>query len=576
MTRSLHNWALAAILLIAGWTRFVGLDHHLRRAGPDFDEANNFVEPVQKMWATPTLNPTVYTGYPGFFNWLAFLPIGAGQKIGGEVGAYVGGRSLVAVASVASVLLAYLLAKRLSGAGAGLLAAALLCASRGEIRSAHYITPDALVATSALLMLLLAARGAMSPRLAMALGGLGGVSVATKYTGLFLVPGIVTAIAWDRRRWRLWMMALGAAAVAFALAAPYAVARMGGDAVGAGFSKAVGDYFGSGYASNRAGGADGGALRSVAWLLFVNLGPMGLLFAAVGAALHRPWKTVAPCVAVVLGGVLAMLPAKLVYPRHVLTVSAAAALLAALGVAALVRKAKGASLAPIVGGLIAAAVLVPPAIDGVRLAIRYSRTPAIDSAASYIEARPDAPALVGTTLPRLRLDPDRFEVRSAGPDVPRAVLGHYPLLVVRPDEAGDWPVQATFDGPGEEQPLVVVRPPDVAVVAWPLQWTSDRGGAKLESVPREPFAVERIEIEGDATALRSIVLEGRLPGNPQFVALPRWPLRPGRLARQRPGVAAGQIYVVWPPATLESLRIRHGGAALANIRVLGRPTSSGT
>lgn len=575
MTRSLHKWVLAAILLIAAGTRFVGLDHHLRRAGPDFDEANNFVEPVQEMWAAPTLNPTVYTGYPGFFNWLAFLPIGAGQRIAGEVGAYVGGRSLVALASVASVLLAYLLAKQLAGVGAGLLASALLCVSRGEIRSAHYITPDAVVATSALLMLLLAARGAMSPRLAIALGGLGGLSVATKYTGLFLAPGIATAIAWDRRRWWLGVLALAAAAVAFAVAAPYAVARMGGGEVGGGFSRAVGDYFGSGYSSNRAGGANGGALTSVAWLLFVNLGPMGVLLAAVGAALHRPWKTVAPCVAVVLGGVLAMLPAKLVYPRHVLTVSAAAAVLAALGVAVLARKAKGTNGAPVVGGLLAAAVLSAPTVDGLRLAVRYSRTPAIDSAASYIEARTDAPSLVGTTLPRLRLDPDRFEVRSAGPDVPRAVLGHYPLLVVRPDEAGDWPVQAAFDG-DEEQPLVVVRPPHVAVAAWPLQWMSDGGGAKLESVPREPFSVERIEIEGDATALRSIVLEGRLAGNPQFVALPRWPLRPGRLARQRPGVATGQIYVVWPPAAVESLRIRHGGAALTKIRVLGRPTSSGT
>ncbi len=568
MTPSLHKLLLVAILLIAGWSRFVGIDHHLRRAGPDFDEANNFVEPVQRMWEMPTADPTVYTGYPGFFNWLAFFPIGVGERLGGEVGAYVGGRVLVAVAGVASVLLAYLLARHLAGPPAGLLAAALLAVSRGEIRAAHYITPDVLVATAALSLVLIAARTEMALGPAAALGAVCGVAVAIKYTGLFLAPGVGAAIASNRRRWRLWLLAGLAALVVFAITAPYAVARLGGGAAGAGFSRAVADYFGSGYASNRVAGAEPGALAGVLWLLFLNLGAVGLVLAVAGAVMFRPWTLVGPAAAIVAFGIVAMIPAKLVYPRHVLTVSAVAAVLAAVGAREVVRRTKP-GFRPMVVAALAAATLWAPAQNGLRLAARYARTPAIDAAAAWIEASPGTPALIGTSLPRFRLDPERFEVRSAGDDVPREVLAHYPLLVVAPREAGDWPIQACFGAPGEEQPLVIATPPKPDLRLLELRWANSESDPRVEGVAGVPFRVERIEIEGDVRAVRTIALEARKPGQPEFEPFSGWPLRPGRLARQRPGAPTGQIYVVWPPVMVKALRIRHDGTALTRIKVYG-------
>ena len=565
------RFALAAILLFAAWSRFVGIDHHLRRAGADFDEANNFVEPVLRMWSQPTLDPTVYTGYPGFFNWLAFLPIGAGQKWGGEVGAFVAGRALTAAASVLSVWLAYALVGRLAGAYAGLLAAALLALSRGEIRAAHYITPDTLVAAAALGVLLLAARRGDAPpgpgtRFAASLGALLGGTLAVKYTGLFLAPGVAVALLPGPRRWRRFVVAAAAAAVVFFVAAPYAVLRMGGsDAIGGGFTRALADYFGSGHASNRAGAVSSGSMAGVSWLLYVNLGAAGIASALAGALLHRPWRAALPAIAIAAAGFAAMAPAKLVYPRHVLSVSAACSVLAALGVAAAMRLVPALRSKAAAAGL-AALVLAQPAVDGVRLAVRYARTPAIDAAAAYVEALEDAPPLVGTTLPRLRLDSERFEVRAAGRGTPRDVLSQYQLLVVPPEDAGDWPVVARFGGVDEEQPLVVARPRPGRLRQQPLRWLRDAAGGVWQSASDAPFTVTRIEVDAEAVALRSMTIEALLPGKTDFAPLSVWPLRPGRLSRLRPGAPLGQSWAVSPPATVAALRIGSAAGTVSEVR----------
>lgn len=567
MSRRIQTVTLAVILLVAAGTRLAGIDHHLRRAGPDFDEANNFVEPIQRMWAKRTPDPTVYTGYPGFFNWVAFLPVGLGQRLGGEVGAFTGGRILVALCSIASVGLAFVLGRRMAGPAVGLLAAALLAVSRGEIRASHYITPDVLVATSGLLILCLAARPKIGSWQAALLGGIGGLSVAVKYTGLFVVPAVVAAIAPQRRRLWLWLLAVVAAAAAFVVAAPYAVAGMGfGGEMGGGFSRAIADYFGTGYASNLLGSEGRGSAASVVWLLSLNLGVVGIALAVVGATLTRPWKAIAPAVAVVALGVAALVPAKLVYPRHVLAVSAVAAVLAALGVDVIARPFRGRRRSLLLAAL-TIALLAVPAWNGLRLAARYARTPAIDAAADWIEARNDSPWLVGTTLPRLWLDPDRFEVRSVADEAPREVLAHYPLLVLRPNEAAGWPVLARFTGVDQEQPLVIATPPEPRLAEPSIRWTLLADG--LEGVAAAPFRVERIELEGVSPAAGAVVLEGRGPADSSYRVLKAWPLRPGAARRQRRPEVPGQIFIVTPPATLHALRVRSPRTAPSAIRILG-------
>src|SRR5687767_5093970 len=105
--RNPDRLALLAVLLVAAALRFAGIAHHLARAGPEYDERTIFVEPVLRMWRTGSLDPTVYTGYAGFFNHLAAIPVAAGLRLGGETGAAVAARGLVAAFGVVSVALAH-------------------------------------------------------------------------------------------------------------------------------------------------------------------------------------------------------------------------------------------------------------------------------------------------------------------------------------------------------------------------------------------------------------------------------------------------------------------------------------
>src|SRR4029079_694217 len=158
----LQRVLLGAVLLSALVLRAVGLDQDLRRGSPTPDELSNFAGPVLAMWEARSPDPTVNGGYPGLFNWLAFLPLGLGARLGGEAGAVLGGRVMVAAFSTLNVLLVFLLVRPAFGPGAGLLGAALLAVSRSEVSEAHFLTPDVLVVSAFLLMLILARRAGAS------------------------------------------------------------------------------------------------------------------------------------------------------------------------------------------------------------------------------------------------------------------------------------------------------------------------------------------------------------------------------------------------------------------------------
>ena len=159
---------------------------------------NNFVEPILKMWRTGSPDPTVYSGYPGFFNWIAFLPVLLGQRLAGGYGAYVGGRALVACFGVANVWLTYRVCRAFVGPGGALLGAALMAVSRGPVRAAHAITPDVLVATATLALLLVVQR-ATARRDWVGAGVLCGLATAVKYTGLLTLPILLVGL-WTASR----------------------------------------------------------------------------------------------------------------------------------------------------------------------------------------------------------------------------------------------------------------------------------------------------------------------------------------------------------------------------------------
>ncbi|HET8647984.1 MAG TPA: glycosyltransferase family 39 protein, partial [Vicinamibacteria bacterium] len=232
------GYALLALLLVgAAGLRFVGLDRDVRRGSPTPDEWENFIGPVAQMWEHHTANPHVHGGYPGLFNWIAFLPMGLGARLGGESGACLAARALVAAFGTLNVLLAWLALRRAWGLPAAFFGAALLAVSRSEVSEAHFITPDVLV-VSAFLALLLAAPARPA---GLWTGAWAGVGMAVKYSGVLLFAAAAADVM-AQRRWKR-LLAVGAAgAGAFALAAPFALLWRGDQKRGV--SELVSYYFG--------------------------------------------------------------------------------------------------------------------------------------------------------------------------------------------------------------------------------------------------------------------------------------------------------------------------------------------
>ncbi|MFI5184634.1 MAG: ArnT family glycosyltransferase, partial [Vicinamibacteria bacterium] len=347
-----------AILLAAAALRFAGVDHHLAHDPMDFDEMNNFVEPILKMWRTGSPNPTVYSGYPGFFNWLAFVPVVVGQQWAGGYGAYVGARALVAGFGVANVWLVYRLGRASPGHGPALLGAALMAVSRGHVRAAHAITPDVVVAT-ATLGLLLVLRHAKEARSGWAAGALCGLATAVKYTGLLTVPALATGLWLRPERRRLLPLAGIAAVLTFGVAAPYAVVAT--TSMGSGFEHSIHHYYGADATTNRVLQGQGGAFQDVVQYFVLDVGIGGILLALVAVALHRSRRELLPALVLIVATLVATAPANKVYPRHALAATAVTIVLATLGFGAILGRISSPPARRVASWAVAALVLVGPA-----------------------------------------------------------------------------------------------------------------------------------------------------------------------------------------------------------------------
>ena len=606
-----HRLALLAILVAAAALRFAGLTHHLARAGPEYDERTIFVDPVLRMWRTGSLDPTVYTGYAGFFNHMIALPVALGLRLGAEAGAAAAARAVVAGFGVLSVGLAYLLARPSTGGAGALLAAALLAFSPLEVRSAHYVTPDVVVGTAMLAALLVLARGhaqGRDSRAEVLAGVLLGAATAVKYTGLLLGPAVAADRLGRGRGRGLWRVAL-AAAVTFAACAPFALLQL--HRQGAELAWAFQSYYGRDAAANRFAQGDASAAAAPLGIVAAALGPMGCLLALAAVPLARDRRALFPWLAVVITAALALAPANLVYPRHLVPVAVVTPLLAAAGWRAVgdrlaARRGRVAVLA-----LLGLATLVPPAAASARLVRRYLRAPAVDRAAEWIEAHVNAPALVAVSLDRLALDPARFEVRTLrsfrdlAPEVPE----HFDLLVATRREAEGWTAFTTLASFESEEPdtglaLLALRPvkaPSARVVAagrlrashdtaavaaaWDEDprsaWEAPEGPGWIETVWPEAIDVDRVEVEAGADPAawpQDLALLGTADGE-SWRPVAVFGLRPNRPARQRITAPHGQVYVLTPPLPLRGVRIARaagGPWSLATVRVVATAPPPGS
>ena len=600
--------ALLAVLLTAAALRVAGLTHHLDRAGPEYDERTIFVEPVLRMWRTGSLDPTVYTGYAGFFNHLVAIPVALGLRLGGETGAAAAARGLVAAFGVLSVGLAYGLARRHAGLGGGLLAAALLAVSPLEVRSAHYVTPDVVVGTAMLAALLVLARRDDHRDEAIA-GALLGAATAVKYTGLLLAPAIVTDRLTRSRARGIGRAALAAAA-AFAACAPFALLQLRRQ--GTELTWALQSYYGRDAAANRFAQGDASAAATPLLILLGALGPVGCALALGSIAVFRPRRALAPFLAVVVTAAVALLPANLVFPRHLVPVAVVTPILAAAGWRGVADRWPARRGRRIVLAVLAAAALVPPAAASARLVYRYLRAPAVDRAAEWIEGHAAAPARIAVSMDRFALDPARFEVRSVPSlrDLPPEVTRHFDLAVATRREAAGWPgleTAATFESEEADAglALLVLRPAGDRAT-WPLPpqeirashddaragaawdqdpgsvWAAPPGPGWIEALWSDPITVDRVEVEAGPEPdgwPQDLTLLGAAGGR-GFEEIATFALRPNRPAKQRKDAPHGQVYVLTPPRALLGVRIerRAGGPwSLASVRVFaltGRSRSS--
>ncbi len=222
----LHALTLAIVLGVALGLRLIGLDwdagQHLHPDERFLSIVLTQLRPAASLVeyfdpAASPLNPFnhgisffVYGTFP------LFLVEGLARLAGAESydQAYLIGRALSAVFDTGTVLVVYLLGRRLLGPGAALLAAALLALAVHSIQLAHFFAVDTFATfftTAALLLLVRYAQG-RDPRDLGLLGIATGLAMASKLSAILLL--VLVALWWLGTGWRERRFHSGAGAAA--------------------------------------------------------------------------------------------------------------------------------------------------------------------------------------------------------------------------------------------------------------------------------------------------------------------------------------------------------------------------
>ena len=231
-----HYGCLALILVAGGALRFYGLDFGLP-SGFHPDEFNK-TRQVLAMDSLGDLNPRRFY-HPSFLLYGTFLLSKALTLFGPLEGrtelVLVAGRAVSAAAGTLSILLLYLLARRLNHCGSALMAGALFALAPVAVTCSRYLKEDSLLVAGVLLTVLLWVISIQKrSRFWFSLSGVAaGVAFSAKYTGLLLIslllvwPWIVTGqvgkVRVDPRLLRWSAVALCLMAAAFLALTPFAL-----------------------------------------------------------------------------------------------------------------------------------------------------------------------------------------------------------------------------------------------------------------------------------------------------------------------------------------------------------------
>ncbi len=211
----LHPDERFLILLTRGLQWPASLAQYLDSAGSPLNPAN-LPEPAWYVYGT--------------------LPLFAGKLLQdtapwwGALGVLVPARMLAVAADLGTLIVVFLLGRRISGRATGLLAAALYAVAVLPIQLAHFFTVDPFLNLFLALALLGATRWASRPAAKPALltGMALGCALASKISALAFTPVLLVALgsalyrSGRRRPWPSFLLLLGTSAVLFRLLQPYA------------------------------------------------------------------------------------------------------------------------------------------------------------------------------------------------------------------------------------------------------------------------------------------------------------------------------------------------------------------
>lgn len=407
MSFASRHAVLVAVLLLAAALRFTGLGWGLRH--PPHADERVFVESVLAMIAAGDLDHRYYE-YPGlvfYLLWPVLRPL-AGQPPGPA--AYLAARSLVAVAGVLGCALLYPLGRRLHSPPAGLVAALLMAVSLVAVETAHSFRPDVVLQALCTLALLCFARLDGSRRRELEAGAVLGLALATKFSGVFLVPSYAAArLLAPGPRARLMALGAAAAAVVFALASPYALLHASEFVQGAlvqwryhyeedvrapvGYAAMLAEY-------------------GRVWLKGLGTVATALSLAGLTVAV-RAWRRWLPSLLLVVVSFAVLATSDVRHDRFLLPALSVGGLLAGATVAQVARTmAARPRLAAAAVALLAAAAAAGPLRASAWFAREMSGPLVRDEVLDWVAAHLPAGARVLSTVPQLGLDARRLEVMA--------------------------------------------------------------------------------------------------------------------------------------------------------------------
>jgi 4-amino-4-deoxy-L-arabinose transferase-like glycosyltransferase len=424
-SRGLRLTLLAAILALAAFLRYAGLDWGLRHT-PHVDE-RYFVENTASMLEAGDLDHRFYE-YPGLF----FYMLAPVLSVAGPEGApaYLAGRALVAACGVASVALVYVLGGGLAGPAAGLAGALLLAVSPVEVHTAHMIRTD-VVLELFVLGALIGLDRMVGPRPTLRdcwAGAALGAAAAVKFTGALLAPAYaLKRVLAGPPRWRGLVLAAGGAVLAFAFLSPYSLLHLGPAL--AGLDTQVGHH----YAERGRGPQD---FVGMAWtygrILAKALGWAGLGLVAAGVVTRRAeWRRTLPILTYPVLLVAVFSTAEVQRDRYVVSALGVLAAFAGSAVAALAQR------SPTLAAAVALLAAVPPLAASLDYVRGIRQPSSADAVLDWAGANLPEGALVVTSLRELGLDRGRYEVIP----VERVEPALLPLL---------WRADAVVLGRGED------------------------------------------------------------------------------------------------------------------------------